>query len=172
MAETLIAWFTRFTDDPKKLSARLAGRPVLVFEPPVREESADDADDDFQFRTSAGDGAINSKTGEAVVAVIEKTKDNAFQRRVTMGRTTNNDIVLEDASVSRFHAWLQLNDKGAWEVVDAGSRNGTFINGRRLSQKVGQALDNDQRLRIGSVELRYFTSKGFLDYLARRAVER
>lgn len=172
MAETLIAWFTRFTDDPKKLASRLAGRPVLVYEPPVRDEPGDDSEDDFQFRTSAGDGAINSKTGEAVVALVEKTKDNAFQRRVTLGRTTNNDIVLEDASVSRFHAWLQLNEKAVWEIVDAGSRNGTFVNGRRLAQKVGQSLDNDQRVRIGSVELRFFTAKGFQDYLARRATER
>lgn len=172
MAETLIAWFTRFTDDPKKMASRLAGRPVLVYEPPMRAESMDDADDDFQFRTSAGDGSISSKTGEAVVAVVEKTKDNAFQRRVTLGRTTNNDIVLDDASVSRFHAWLQLNDKGIWEVVDAGSRNGTFVNGRRVAAKVGQVLENDQRVKVGSVELRFFTAKGFADYLGRRATER
>ena len=172
MAETLIAWFTRFTDDPKKAAARLRGKPVLLFDPPVRAESSDDADDDFQFRTSAGDAAISTQTGEAVVAVVEKTKDNAFQRRVTIGRTSNNDIVLEDASVSRFHAWLQQDEpSGGWSVIDAGSRNGTYVASRKTAPKQPVTLVDGAALRIGSVDLKFFTVEGFMRYLQKRSEE-
>ena len=38
MPESLLAWFNRYMDDPKKLEARLAGRPVLLYEPPELPE--------------------------------------------------------------------------------------------------------------------------------------
>lgn len=173
MAETLIAWYTRFNDDPKKVGARLKGRPVLLFEPPLsEEEGSDDSLDDFQFRTSAGDSVISPKTGEAVVAIVEKTKDNAFQRRVTIGRTTNNDIVLDDVSVSRFHAWLQYDEgMGAWTVIDAQSRNGTMLNGKRVAAKAAAALVDGAVLRVGNVQLKFFSEAGFVKYLETRSKE-
>ncbi len=49
----------------------------------------------------------------------------------TMGRSQDNTIVLTDASVSRNHARIAFLD-GAWWVEDAGSKNGTKVNTRRI----------------------------------------
>jgi hypothetical protein len=50
--------------------------------------------------------------------------------RLTIGSAPDNDIVVDDPSVSRVHAIIeQLN--GRWFVEDCDSRNGTSINGRR-----------------------------------------
>jgi hypothetical protein len=169
MAETLIVWFTRFTDDPKKVASRLKGRPVLLFEPPLFEESKDDQDEDFRFHTSSGEAAISPRTGEAVVAVVEKTKDNAFQRRVTIGRTSNNDIVLDDISVSRFHAWLEPDARGHWVLADAQSRNGTTVDGLRVEPKAAVAVRDGTIVRVGHVALKFYSASGFLAYLNKRA---
>ena len=45
MAETLLLWFNRFTDDPSKVQSRLSGRPVLMYEPPEQAEAPDDETD-------------------------------------------------------------------------------------------------------------------------------
>jgi pSer/pThr/pTyr-binding forkhead associated (FHA) protein len=48
-----------------------------------------------------------------------------------IGRGEGNDVKVDDLKVSRFHAELHLIEK-VLEVVDLGSTNGTFFNGKRL----------------------------------------
>jgi len=50
-----------------------------------------------------------------------------------VGRSTNCDITIADRFLSRRHARLFESDTG-WQIEDLGSRNGTFINGRRVEQ--------------------------------------
>lgn len=53
--------------------------------------------------------------------------------RLTVGRDPACDLVLSDATVSRLHAELCWHD-GAWVLADLGSRNGTRVNGWRLTE--------------------------------------
>jgi DNA-binding winged helix-turn-helix (wHTH) protein len=48
-----------------------------------------------------------------------------------VGRTVEAAVVLTDSSVSRRHARITIRDDEAW-VEDLGSKNGTFVNGRRI----------------------------------------
>ena len=72
------------------------------------------------------------------------------RERTTIGRDPSNDVVLEDPSVSGFHA-VVLNDRGAVSVVDLGSTNGTAMDGKRLRQRT--ALKAWCRLQLGGVKL-------------------
>jgi pSer/pThr/pTyr-binding forkhead associated (FHA) protein len=71
---------------------------------------------------------------------------------VTIGRSAAMDLVLDwDLEVSGVHAELQrVGD--AWMIVDDGlSRNGTFLNERRVAGR--QRLRNDDRVRVGKTIL-------------------
>ena len=68
---------------------------------------------------------------------------------VALGRGLENTIVLEDRRVSRSHARLILAS-GHWTVRDEGSTNGTFVNGRMVTQ---HALKNGDRLSLGGLDL-------------------
>ncbi|MGW2426541.1 FHA domain-containing protein [Streptomyces sp. NPDC001709] len=57
-------------------------------------------------------------------------------RTVRIGRSSDNDLVIDDLVVSRRHAELRAHADGTYEVVDLGSHNGTFLNG----QTVGRAV--------------------------------
>ena len=48
-----------------------------------------------------------------------------------VGRLDSLEVVLDDTSVSRFHAELRATDRG-WRVGDLGSTNGTRLNGVRI----------------------------------------
>src|SRR5215470_16853631 len=52
--------------------------------------------------------------------------------QITIGRDSNNEIVINDAEISRRHARLTFQG-GKYVLEDLGSTNGTFVNGQRLA---------------------------------------
>ncbi|XP_053684862.1 angiogenic factor with G patch and FHA domains 1 isoform X1 [Sabethes cyaneus] len=52
----------------------------------------------------------------------------------TLGREGNHDVIIPDLNVSKYHLKFSYSDKhGVYQVVDLGSRNGTILNGTRMS---------------------------------------
>jgi adenylate cyclase len=72
----------------------------------------------------------------------------------TVGRSDDNNLVLPDRWISRNHAMLQGMENGEFYLIDLGSRNGTFINGRRVSVPV--ILKNSDLLTFGQTEIQFF----------------
>jgi putative peptide zinc metalloprotease protein len=75
-----------------------------------------------------------------------------LDRRLVIGRAAASDLRLDDPSVSRIHAQIELDERGAG-LQDAGSSYGTFVDGRRLSERVvlhaGMRIDlGDRRLEV------------------------
>jgi pSer/pThr/pTyr-binding forkhead associated (FHA) protein len=61
-----------------------------------------------------------------------RSTEKRFFQPVSFGREAGNDIELDDARVSRFHAVLWAED-GNWHIRDLDSANGTFIENSRVS---------------------------------------
>ncbi len=68
----------------------------------------------------------------------------------TIGRSGDNDIVLDAPSVSAHHAEIRY-ENGRYILYDRGSTNGTFVNGRRIGGP--NMIKAGWRLRVGDVEL-------------------
>lgn len=73
----------------------------------------------------------------------------------TIGRGDDNNFVLPDRWISRNHAMLQRMEMGEFYLIDLGSRNGSFVNGRRVSVPV--TLHNGDRLTFGQTELEFYS---------------
>ena len=74
---------------------------------------------------------------------------------VVIGRGAKSDIQVDGDGVSRAHARLSRDQRGAVTVLDLGSANGTFVNGKRIDFV---ALQTGDRLRVGrevEFEFRY-----------------
>jgi ABC transport system ATP-binding/permease protein len=54
-------------------------------------------------------------------------------QQLRIGRATDNDVVVSDLSVSRYHAELRRTSRGGFEIVDLDSHNGTYLNGQRVT---------------------------------------
>lgn len=70
---------------------------------------------------------------------------------VSIGRALDNDVVLADSRVSRYHAQLR-HEGGAWVLYDLESTNGSRVNGRPVRQA---ELPPDAEISLGGVTLRF-----------------
>jgi pSer/pThr/pTyr-binding forkhead associated (FHA) protein len=77
---------------------------------------------------------------------------------ITVGRDPKADILLDDSTVSRQHA-LFRRVKGGYQVEDAGSLNGTYVNMKRVDSAV---LHNGDTVIIGRYRLMYFTKAAII----------
>ena len=64
----------------------------------------------------------------------------------TIGRARDNQIVLDEPTVSRNHAWIKLQDKD-FLIFDIGSANGTFVNDEPVEDP--RTLEHGDVIRFG-----------------------
>ena len=76
------------------------------------------------------------------------------ERRLSVGRVSDNELALNHSSVSKIHAALLMNPQGTLLVADTGSTNGTFINGRRIAYGEARQIE-DGDVGFGDVEVRF-----------------
>ena len=75
---------------------------------------------------------------------------------ISVGRSAESTIPLNDTNVSRRHAELRLRGEGAeavWVLVDLGSTNGTLINGVKVNGE--QVLRKNDAIVFGATKARY-----------------
>lgn len=71
----------------------------------------------------------------------------------TIGRSMDSTLRLESDEVSRLHARLFI-DQNRCELIDEGSKNGTFVNGNRITSYY---LNNGDMVRIGRFNLQFIS---------------
>lgn len=76
-------------------------------------------------------------------------------KRFNVGRAADNDLCLNDPSVSKIHAALVMNLEGKLLVADTGSTNGTYINGRRIAYGQAREIEPGDVVGFGEVEARF-----------------
>lgn len=57
-------------------------------------------------------------------------------KTIKIGRGTNNDVVINDSVVSTSHAIITVSDFGEISIEDLNSKNGTFVNGKKITKAV------------------------------------
>lgn len=75
-------------------------------------------------------------------------------RRLNVGRAADNELTVNDSSVSKIHAALLMTAEGTLLVADTGSTNGTYINGRRIAYGESRLLEDGDVVGFGDVEVR------------------
>ncbi len=72
---------------------------------------------------------------------------------VRLGRAADNDVVIANQRVSRYHAQLRWVES-SWLVYDLDSTNGTWVDGQRVFPSQPRVLGSGAELRLGDHDLR------------------
>ena len=94
---------------------------------------------------------IALSSGEKAMVVIARgpQKGSRFlitAEGVSIGRSTESSIFLDDVTVSRSHAQIKREDSGAFVLIDNASLNGTYLNNVSVEKNV---LKNGDEIQIG-----------------------
>jgi hypothetical protein len=80
---------------------------------------------------------LDAPAGQAVQATYWLTdKNQTYPLKIgvnTVGRSSDNDVVVQDGCVSRRHCAILVHVSSGCELHDTASKNGTFVNGERLT---------------------------------------
>ena len=97
------------------------------------------------------------RNGERMIRQLIRSADGQelrfplFRKLLSIGRTRHNDIQIDMRFVSRRHAVIAIDDN-ATRIIDWGSRNGVYVNKKRITEKI---LKPGDVITIGIVNLRY-----------------
>jgi hypothetical protein len=131
-----------------------AAQSRVEFSPPARGRKTEDDTREIVTPTAMGYlGDVRTVTVSHLV-LVEDGRETSFpltRDTYTVGRHKNNDIVISDPKVSSFHARIDRTPEG-FVVVDLQSRNGSYVNGRRIETAL---LETGDELRMGAARLSY-----------------
>jgi pSer/pThr/pTyr-binding forkhead associated (FHA) protein len=133
---------------------------VLVTNQPSRAEHRGKT----EWNPVSAKGPISGeeKTGDTGVYVLPLVKKPANQSGILrVGRGESCDIVVADVTISKLHAFVMEN-RGAFELFDAGSRNGTFVGDTEVAARgTGAAtpLTPRAKVRFGSVTMTFLDAE-------------
>lgn len=103
--------------------------------------------------------ATPNQRGELVVlfelngSPVEKRFHLEQGKRLSIGRTRQNDIAVDHTSVSKMHASLLLSSEGKLVVADTGSTNGTHLNGERIAYGKAIEIFATDKLKFGAIQV-------------------
>ena len=97
--------------------------------------------------------SVHEPVLEGSSAGIEGRRFTLSAGRQSIGRRGDNEIVIDDLSVSGNHAWI-TNQRGRCIIVNTLSTNGTFVNDQRVHEA---ALRHGDHIRLGQAEFVFLT---------------
>ncbi len=125
-------------------------------------EAAINVSDAAATDDAAAETAADSEKPVAVTAGFElnatpQTRRLSFApgERVSVGRTKENGLAIDDISISKYHATMMLNAERRLVVADTGSTNGTFVNGKRISYGKAIELGEGDKLKFGAINVSF-----------------
>jgi len=129
------------------------GPPPTNYQPPPGSAAAYEAAPKTELGQSIAEppqvGNLATKMFNALLPSRSGGSANAPAGSASIGRATDNDIVIQDVLASRHHAYLARTPLGT-EIRDANSVNGTFVNGVRVGSAI---LSEGDVVTIGNVDL-------------------
>lgn len=154
--ERLSEVYRRYFEDPASVRSLLLPAVLLWREAPVM------ATKELLWQTMPRFQVGDVPRDPAVFGVRKRhDRGNGFALGVTIGRASNNDLVIDHASVSRFHAYVQLEGSGECRVFDADSSNGTLCNDQPVPRGKGVAIQDGGRIGVGDVTLHFYLAATF-----------
>lgn len=140
----LLVSFDKFDEEKREVAVNVTVPQIKVgdYLPELPPEPAPEPEEE----TFIANFTASGKVKQVRLTFKPKTRRSA-------GRSKENDLSIEDGSVSKLHASLVFNSQRQLLVADTGSTNGTFINGERIAYGRAFPIAGDSKVKFGNIEV-------------------
>lgn len=110
------------------------------------------------YKAAYADDKLKTTGKKAALVILQSYDQKLVGKRIlfsdtlTLGRGTDNNIVMADAYVSHHHAVIS-SVKNQYQIEDLHSRNYTYVNDRELTNKI--FLQNEDIIKIGTTVFKF-----------------
>ena len=165
-----IEWFR---EDAERLSAdefesRHASAFLLLSATSLKQPKSGSATEVNLLDLGEADEAGERTAGLSVQVFPIRAATNSLTHLVTVGRTPRNDLTIPDISVSRFHAFFRRTPDDRIQLHDAGSSNGTTVNGLSVCTKeTGPPtdLETGDNVRFGQIDVTFLNAEALRSFV-------
>jgi pSer/pThr/pTyr-binding forkhead associated (FHA) protein len=114
-----------------------------------------------QGSTNQGGGSLDSSSNTLTFTAGPRNGEtvDVGSQTLTIGRSPDNDIVIDDPTVSRHHARVTLAD-GTYRIEDLGSNSGTKVDGSNVES---DSLRPGASIKLGNTEFQFATLGGYTE---------
>jgi hypothetical protein len=114
-------------------------------------QSAPPSEPRRNWRTTIAE-LLESHAHFAVPLRKREGSDTVLLGHISVGRAHNKDVVLRHSTISKLHAWFEVETPDHVSVTDAGSTNLSRINGQALAARVRAAVGPGDVVRFGAID--------------------
>lgn len=136
----LLVGFDNFAEEESELAVSVPDLKNIVVSPP------EEAKIEPEKETFIAEFTVGGKPKQVELGLIQG-------QRLSVGRNKENDLTVEDGSVSKVHASLVLSKENQLFVADTGSTNGTFINDNRIAYGKAFPVGEGDKIKFGTIEV-------------------
>ena len=140
----LLVSFDKFDEEKREAAVNVTVPQIKVGD--YLPELPPEALPEPEAETFIANFTVNDKAKRVELTFKQK------QRR-TVGRSKENDLAIEDPSVSKMHGALVFNSERQLLVADTGSTNGTFINDQRIAYGRAFPVSATDKVKFGNIEV-------------------
>ncbi len=99
--------------------------------------------------------APHAESVQFTIIPVASRGTSPFSDAVSIGRASENDIVIQHVTISKVHAFFSEAEPGVWMISDHGSTNGTWIAGVRLKPNEPRKLGPNETLGFGQCQVAF-----------------
>lgn len=114
------------------------------------EASEGDAHRVFETKLAIDQRELFGELGEQELLPLVKKGGAKSYTMITVGRTSRNDITIENEAISKFHAYFKRDRFGRYSLCDPGSTNGTKVGGKALEKDEPVSLKGGEKVVFGT----------------------
>ncbi len=146
--------------------AKSAARPAAARAARIKSRTLEHLRPDEIDDPRSDDVLVTRRLQQEFCAAIRKGSTTPRDQPITIGRFTDADVVLNDYTVSKVHAWFTIDPMlGHYRVSDAGSTNGTRVGERRLESNKPTLINSGDRVTFGRLICDFLTADDFHRWL-------
>lgn len=122
----------------------------------------------YHTRMADRDAVSSLADSEKTIREFQVLVPKKITKKLLVGRSPERELTIDHSTVSKRHAYLLYDDASkAYKLGDAGSTNGTMINGQKLEAGEPIFLRDGWVISFGDCDFMFFSPEGFAALLTR-----